>query len=236
MLPPLRERTADISALFFHFWHKHGETRMVAPAVLRALESYPWPGNVRELENLVERVSVCAESQVINLNDLPAPFRGGGDPTSGNTFTLAPVPDVVGAGALFDIADAMPQVDTGEIPLGPITTVEEETVVIPSRDPPAAIVEDPDPTPVLDLPVARPFPSSPTMAQPGIAARSPFRLPVDLPRLLRETEETYIRLALEESGGNKKEAAKLLGMGRTTLVEKLRRKAASDEAQTPHDD
>ena len=234
MLPPLRERTPDISALFFHFWHKHGETRMIAPAVLRALEGYSWPGNVRELENLVERVSVCAEGQVISLNDLPAPFRGGVDPVSGNTFTLATVPDVAGAGALFDIADSMPQMDTSEIPLGPITTVDEETVIIPTGDPPTAIVEDRHSTSVLDLPIARSFPASSTTAQPVIATLSQFRLPVDLPRLLRETEETYIRLALEESGGNKKEAAKLLGMGRTTLVEKLRRKAASDEAQDSH--
>jgi DNA-binding NtrC family response regulator len=31
-------------------------------------------------------------------------------------------------------------------------------------------------------------------------------------------------LALEQSSGNKKEAARLLGLGRTTLVEKLRRR------------
>jgi DNA-binding NtrC family response regulator len=53
-----------------------------------------------------------------------------------------------------------------------------------------------------------------------------LRLPVDLPRLLREMEEAYIRMALDQTNGNKKEAARLLGMGRTTLVEKLRRKAA----------
>ena len=47
-----------------------------------------------------------------------------------------------------------------------------------------------------------------------------------LPRLLREMEEAYIRMALDQTNGNKKEAARLLGMGRTTLVEKLRRKAA----------
>jgi DNA-binding NtrC family response regulator len=59
-----------------------------------------------------------------------------------------------------------------------------------------------------------------------------MRLPIDLPRLLRETEESFIRLALEQSGGNKKEAARLLGMGRTTLVEKLRRKAAVAEEKS----
>jgi DNA-binding NtrC family response regulator len=55
-------------------------------------------------------------------------------------------------------------------------------------------------------------------------------LPVDLPNLLRMLEESYIRLALEQSGGNKKEAARMLGLGRTTLVEKLRRRAADVSA------
>jgi len=55
-------------------------------------------------------------------------------------------------------------------------------------------------------------------------------LPVDLPTLLRTLEDSYIRLALEQAGGNKKEAARLLGLGRTTLVEKLRRRAADVSA------
>jgi len=49
-------------------------------------------------------------------------------------------------------------------------------------------------------------------------------LPVDLPHLLRELEDAYIRAALARTQSNKKEAAKLLGLGRTTLVEKLRRR------------
>jgi sigma-54 specific flagellar transcriptional regulator A len=51
-------------------------------------------------------------------------------------------------------------------------------------------------------------------------------LPVNLPALLRTLEEAYIARALSQTGGNKKEAARLLGMGRTTLVEKLRRRSA----------
>jgi sigma-54 specific flagellar transcriptional regulator A len=47
---------------------------------------------------------------------------------------------------------------------------------------------------------------------------------VDLPTLLRELEDAYIRAALSQTHSNKKEAAKLLGLGRTTLVEKLRRR------------
>ncbi len=49
-------------------------------------------------------------------------------------------------------------------------------------------------------------------------------LPVDLPVLLRQLEDAYIKAALAQTHSNKKEAAKLLGLGRTTLVEKLRRR------------
>ena len=47
------------------------EERPITSAVMRRLERYDWPGNVRELENLVERLSVCAQGHVIELADLP---------------------------------------------------------------------------------------------------------------------------------------------------------------------
>jgi DNA-binding NtrC family response regulator len=49
-------------------------------------------------------------------------------------------------------------------------------------------------------------------------------LPVDLRELIAEVEDLYVAAALS-SGGNRTKAAKLLGLGRTTLVEKLRRQA-----------
>ena len=58
---------------------------------------------------------------------------------------------------------------------------------------------------------------------PGAEPAVPVNLPVDLPTMLRQLEDAYIR-ALTRTQFNKKEAAKLLGMGRTTLVEKLRRR------------
>jgi sigma-54 specific flagellar transcriptional regulator A len=64
----------------------------------------------------------------------------------------------------------------------------------------------------------------PAMAEPIVA------LPVDLPTMLRQIENAYINAALTQTRCNKKEAAKLLGMGRTTLVEKLRRRNARDAA------
>ena len=61
----------------------------------------------------------------------------------------------------------------------------------------------------------------------------PLRLPVDLPKLLRNLEQSFIEAALEQTRNNKKEAAKLLGMGRTTLVEKLRRWSISHRLNKP---
>jgi sigma-54 dependent transcriptional regulator, flagellar regulatory protein len=214
VLPPLRDRRSDIAPLFFHFWHKHGETRTVAPAVMRQLENYPWPGNVRELENLAERLSVCAESPSIILSDLPSSFLN--TETRHLDFGSGAVTgaDIIeGAGALIDIAEAQTRVETGE------TAVAPNLRLFPLADDDSGSI------------FAMPVPSADEITAPVSMAPLPaplptLRLPVDLPRLLRETEEAYIRLALDQTGGNKKEAAHLLGMGRTTLVEKLRRKAA----------
>ena len=55
------------------------------------------------------------------------------------------------------------------------------------------------------------------------STRSLPAFPIDLPTFIREIEERCIMAALERTNGNKKAAADLLGLGRTTLVEKLRR-------------
>src|SRR5215831_17752230 len=85
-------------------------------------------------------------------------------------------------------------------------------------------------TPAAAAPASEPANDGATPATPDPAA-SPaalvpaVSLPVDLPTMLREIENTYINAALAQTRSNKKEAAKLLGMGRTTLVEKLRRRS-----------
>jgi DNA-binding NtrC family response regulator len=57
---------------------------------------------------------------------------------------------------------------------------------------------------------------------------------IDLARTLEDVEDQMIREALRRSGGNKAQAAKLLGINRTTLVEKLKRRKieiASDDGE-----
>ena len=40
------------------------------------LLKYNWPGNIRELENLIERMSVLVEEDIIQTSDLPEKIRG----------------------------------------------------------------------------------------------------------------------------------------------------------------
>jgi len=66
-LPPLRERTGDISALADHFLRQAcRRARRAVPAVgadaLQLLQTYPWPGNVREMENELERAVALADT------------------------------------------------------------------------------------------------------------------------------------------------------------------------------
>jgi sigma-54 specific flagellar transcriptional regulator A len=76
-------------------------------------------------------------------------------------------------------------------------------------------------------------PQPPSAAPAGVASSNAQVLPphgVDLPAVLAELEERLIQEALERTGGNKNQAAKFLGLNRTTLVEKLRKRARAAAA------
>ena len=69
-IPPLRERTEDISLLAFHFLQqlneKYNRNYHLTPDAVNVLEFYPWPGNVRELQNMIERLVVTADHPAID--------------------------------------------------------------------------------------------------------------------------------------------------------------------------
>jgi two-component system, NtrC family, response regulator HydG len=79
-LPPLRERSADITQLARHFAAqfgvKHGKSIVdISPGALQSLAGFAWPGNVRQLENAVqEAVLVCEGEELIEC-DLPNAVR-----------------------------------------------------------------------------------------------------------------------------------------------------------------
>jgi transcriptional regulator with GAF, ATPase, and Fis domain len=75
VVPPLRERRADIPQLVWAFVQEFSE-RMGKPissipkSTMEALQSYFWPGNVRELRNVIERAMILAHSDRLTI-DLP---------------------------------------------------------------------------------------------------------------------------------------------------------------------
>ncbi len=74
-MPALRERTEDIPFLVEHFLRVNAyggrERLQITPEAMVCLTKYPWPGNIRELRNVIERLSVLADSQVLTVDALP---------------------------------------------------------------------------------------------------------------------------------------------------------------------
>ncbi len=78
-LPPLREREKDVLELTEHILEylakSHGTPlkRLSAEAQEMFLH-YAWPGNVRQLQNMINRLFVFVEGQLITTKDLPPEF------------------------------------------------------------------------------------------------------------------------------------------------------------------
>jgi len=76
VVPPLRERAADIRPLVQHLLAQlsgsQGSSKRFSEAALSALERYPFPGNVRELRNVIERCLIHSDGAEIGLEDLPS--------------------------------------------------------------------------------------------------------------------------------------------------------------------
>ena len=75
-VPPLRERTEDISDLVQTFLHEFAlksnkPIPSVNPEVIVAFLHYNWPGNVRELHNVTERLAILADEGTLEAKYLP---------------------------------------------------------------------------------------------------------------------------------------------------------------------
>jgi DNA-binding NtrC family response regulator len=93
-MPPLRERGDDILLLIRHFMTKFsGEIGKVPPRLsdeaIQSLYNYDWPGNVRELENVMQRLVIMTDGDVIEVSDLPVLCRFSALRKTGFTRTLA---------------------------------------------------------------------------------------------------------------------------------------------------
>ncbi|MCR4442884.1 MAG: sigma 54-interacting transcriptional regulator [Peptococcaceae bacterium] len=75
-IPPLRSRRDDINPLVHHFLKlyntKYGVNKRMSGSAIQLLNGYSWPGNIRELSNLIERLVVTVDQDLIDENSLPS--------------------------------------------------------------------------------------------------------------------------------------------------------------------
>jgi transcriptional regulator with PAS, ATPase and Fis domain len=74
-ISPLRERKEDIVALSRHFLQyfneRYGFEKILSAELIDVMERYNWPGNVRELKNIVERMVVTSEENILKAEYFP---------------------------------------------------------------------------------------------------------------------------------------------------------------------
>ena len=95
-LPPLRDRDGDIPLLTDYFLQKYSreagkENIRVSAKARKLLNSYGWPGNVRELQNLMQRMVILSDDDLIDVPDLPESFRFSAGRTKGLDRSLEEV-------------------------------------------------------------------------------------------------------------------------------------------------
>jgi len=78
--PALREKKEDIPLLIEYFCRNFAEEnnfkiKKISPDALEVMMRYSWKGNVRELKNVIERLLIMTDKDLIEIKDLPEQLR-----------------------------------------------------------------------------------------------------------------------------------------------------------------
>jgi transcriptional regulator with GAF, ATPase, and Fis domain len=187
-LPPLRERGDDVLLLARNFLERFCRKKSRSPLKLasvteKILSNYDWPGNVRELENVMERLSILTDGEIVQMGDLPQKI-------------LSRVEE------------------RGDLP-----KMEEDEIVVLTGQ------EFCGQTPAADSLLA-----STTRQDTNTGFVWPILadlewVGMDLKTFLENIENRLLDEALAKTDNVKNLAAELLGIKRTTLIEKLKKRS-----------
>lgn len=208
--PPLRARPDDIPLLTQELVNRHSSrsrttVRFTQAAMLQLMQN-EWKGNVRELSNLVERLLILHPNEIVDLGDLPPKYRG-----------AAPQDDPAAErSALLDKFSAPDETEdeSEDDPENAVRGLEGADDNRPIRLPPLPIIEG-------EQDMARAF--APTLEPHGIVLKD----------MIAKIEINMIRQALQQSGGTVAKAAEILGLRRTTLVEKMKKYGINGDSEHP---
>ena len=75
-VPSLKRRRSDIPLLIDYFIKRfqRGKTKRItgfSPQAMDAMVGYGWPGNVREVQNVINRLTILCDNEVVGFDDLP---------------------------------------------------------------------------------------------------------------------------------------------------------------------
>jgi len=205
-MPPLRERLEDLPVLIEHLVKRQGQIAgrhiRLDKEAMNCLARNRWPGNVRELSNLLERLAILFPEQTVTANDLPERYRARGAAEWAGSGVR-----IVSPSAAAPVAQPLTApVARIEETLGSLEILETLESIGAANAMKAAAPRDDDPHGRLE-------------STGGIDVRAG----IDLKDHLSAIEIGLIRQALTEADGTVAEAARLLKIRRTTLVEKLRK-------------
>lgn len=245
-IPPLRERREDIAPLVEHFVQKYNQAKGksiygVSPDAMSALLQHAWTHNIRELENLIERIVVLKNAGSVEVCDLPPRLR--------NLVT-----DNIDA---FYERNREQAAARAQAPLPHAPTLRPSNVSMPAapsyrpapQNGPSAqgastyggqrqgnagnygngyAQNTPPAYPQASVPAG--FDDASEIDQ-FIKKEIDLGSGIDFYRVVEEFENRLIAEALRRTNHNKNRAAQLLSMNRTTLVEKLKKRAASSSVK-----
>lgn len=200
-MPALRERTEDLPDLIAAIARQLSESGRgqvsLGPDAVHALRHYAWPGNVRELSNLLERLAVLHPGSTVRAVDLPARYRA-----------AVPAMQTPAEAIATDAIDGLPHIPAFDPAPAPAQ------IALPQNRAGGTLS-------VAETASAEsPAPFDPSKYSPN-ATLPPQG--IDLRGHMAGIELELIRAALNQTGGVVAHAAPLLGLRRTTLVEKLRK-------------
>jgi sigma-54 specific flagellar transcriptional regulator A len=201
-LPGLAERREDVPLLVSHFLAQSGNKVKLDAAALDRLVAHSWPGNVRELRNVVERAAILFPGQIVGAEQAEMILSRR---VKGFVRNGTPIQDTPRSATATVHPISAPRVSEVPFPFPVASAADASADEAPAASPltrPVAITQ-PDLIRVLD-------------AAFGDA-------PVDLRQLVCDLEARYISQALRQSEGVVADAARLLSLQRTTLIEKMRK-------------
>jgi DNA-binding NtrC family response regulator len=222
-LPPLRERRADIPLLVRHFVKRFSAQherpfRGISAGAMQLLVDYSWPGNVRELQNLVESMVVLAPGHEITADDIPREIREGG------SARFLPVP--IAPTLRPEAAGLTPGGRELEFIIRSLVELKLQMEELRRR----VELGSPDRGAEVMAPSDRwvgegrhsVTPASVSAIEPREQEPAPNEVIIRPGMTMDEIMRAAIEVALREARGNRRKAAKMLGMGERTLYRKLK--------------